>query len=100
MDKIDWKTKLTSRKFWVAVIGFVTPLLIAFGISENDAAQVASIIMAGGTLVAYILGEGLVDSARVKSETKTVSTITNIKGTSEDLATALNSGNGDGKNVQ
>ena len=99
MDKIDWKTKLTSRKFWVAVIGFVTPLLIAFGISENDAAQVASIIMAGGTLVAYILGEGLVDSARVKSETKTVSTITNIKGTSEDLATALNSGKGAGKNV-
>lgn len=101
MDKIDWKTKLTSRKFWVAVIGFVTPLLIAFGISENDAAQVASIIMAGGTLVAYILGEGLVDSARVKSETKTVSTITNIKGNSEDLAAALNGGNGDdGKNVQ
>lgn len=22
---IDWKRKLTSRKFWAAVVGFVTP---------------------------------------------------------------------------
>lgn len=62
--KINWKQKLTSRKFWVAVIGFVTPLLIAFGVSESDVTQIASIIMSGATVVAYIIGEGLVDANR------------------------------------
>lgn len=61
--KIDWKRKLTSRKFWICVVGFVTPLLIAFGISENSATQIASIITAGASCVAYIIGEGMADSA-------------------------------------
>lgn len=60
--KIDWKKKLTSRKFWAAVVGFVVPLLLAFGVSETDAAQVSGIIMAGASLIAYIIGEGLVDA--------------------------------------
>lgn len=64
--KIDWKRKLTSRKFWVAVIGFVTPLMTTFGASESEIAQVASIIMAGATLIAYIISEGLVDSGNPK----------------------------------
>lgn len=83
LGNIDWKSKLTSRKFWVAVVGFVTPLLIAFGISENQTAQVASIIMAGGTLISYIIGEGMADSGRVKSETK--STVTTINGDVKDI---------------
>ena len=78
MSNIDWKTKLTSRKFWVAIIGFVVPLLIAFGMTDNQAAEVASIIMAGANMIAYIIGEGMVDSSRIKTETK--STITTIKG--------------------
>ena len=78
MSNIDWKTKLTSRKFWAAVIGFVVPLLVAFGMSDNQAAEVASIIMAGANMIAYIIGEGMVDSSRIKTETK--STITTIKG--------------------
>lgn len=96
-NKINWVSKLTSRKFWVAVIGFVTPLLIAFGVSESGAAQVASIIMAGGTLVAYIIGEGLVDTARIKTETKTTSTVTTIAGNSTDLANALSGETKDGE---
>ncbi len=60
--KIDWKHKLTSRKFWAAVVGFVTPTLLAFGVAESEVTQVAAIIMAGATLIAYIIGEGLVDA--------------------------------------
>ena len=60
---MNWKRKLTSRKFWVAVIGFVTPLLLAFGKSESDVTQISSIIMAGGTLIAYIIGEGFIDAS-------------------------------------
>ncbi len=57
-----WKQKLTSRKFWAAVVGFVTPLLLAFGVAEDVTAQVAAIIMAGAAVVAYIVGEGLADA--------------------------------------
>lgn len=60
--KIDWKTKLTSRKFWAAVVGFVTPLLLAFGVSEANTAEITGIIMSGASLIAYIIAEGLVDS--------------------------------------
>ena len=75
-NKIDWKQKLTSRKFWAAVVGFVTPLLIAFGFSDNQVAEATSIIMAGATLIAYIIGEGLVDSSRIFANTTANNTIT------------------------
>ena len=68
--KIDWKRKLSSRKFWTAVVGFVTPLLLAFGISQEVVAQVASIIMACGVLIAYILSEGFIDAKSVAQEEK------------------------------
>lgn len=59
---IDWKRKLTSRKFWVTICEFVTMLVIAFGVSENIAVQISGIIMAGAGCIAYIIGEGLADS--------------------------------------
>ena len=63
---IDWKKKLTSRKFWVALVGFVTPLLLAFGVAENDVTQIAAIIMAGADAMAYIFAEGMVDAKTVE----------------------------------
>lgn len=63
MKKIDWARKLTSRKFWAAVIGFVTPVMTLARVPENTAVQVTAIIMAGGTLIAYIIGEGVTDAA-------------------------------------
>ena len=59
---IDWKRKLTSRKFWVAVVAFITPLMLAFGVAENDVTQIVAIIMAGADVVAYIIAEGWVDA--------------------------------------
>lgn len=65
--KINWIQKLTSRKFWAAVVGFVTPLMVAFGVGDSTVTQVSAIIMAGATLIAYIIGEGLVDSSRTEN---------------------------------
>ena len=62
---IDWKRKLTSRKLWMAIVAFVTPLLLAFGLAENEVTQIAAIIMAGADVLAYILAEGLVDAKSV-----------------------------------
>ena len=61
MEKIDWKRKLTSRKFWVAVISFVTLLLIFFNVPQETVTQVAEIIMAGAVVIGYVIGEGLAD---------------------------------------
>ena len=60
--------KLTSRKFWIAIIGFITPLIIAFGASEAQAAQIAGIIMSGASVITYIIGEGLIDSKQTGSD--------------------------------
>ncbi len=60
--EINWKQKLTSRKFWAAVVGFVTPIMLAFGVSESATAQVTAIITSGAAVVAYIIGEGFVDA--------------------------------------
>ena len=60
--KIDWKRKLTSRKLWVAVAGFVSGIMIFRGASEPDAAQVAALIMSGASVVGYLIGEGLADA--------------------------------------
>ena len=59
---IDWKRKLTSRKLWMAIVAFVTPLLLAFGLAETEVSQIVAIIMAGADVVAYIIAEGLVDA--------------------------------------
>lgn len=63
MNKIDWVRKLTSRKFWTAVASFVSMMMVACGGTESQAAQVTALIIAGATVLAYIIGEGLVDAA-------------------------------------
>ena len=60
---IDWKRKLTSRKFWAAVADFVGMLLVALHLSEDTATQITALIMAGAGVIAYIVGEGLADAA-------------------------------------
>ena len=65
---VDWKRELTSRKFWVAVCGFITLILIACGKTEAEAKQVAAIVMAGAVVIGYILGEGLTDVAGMSTD--------------------------------
>ena len=68
MNKINWKQKLTSRKFWAAIIAFVTSILVANNVSNLTIEQVVAVITAASVLIAYIVGEGLVDAARIKAE--------------------------------
>lgn len=63
MKNINWVRKLTSRKLWTAVASFVSMMIVATGGTDNEAAQVTALIMAGASVVAYIIGEGLTDSA-------------------------------------
>jgi uncharacterized membrane protein len=60
---INWKQKLTSRKLWAAIVSFVALLVVALGGTEAQATQITALIMAGATVVAYIIGEGMIDAA-------------------------------------
>lgn len=59
---IDWKRKLTSRKFWLALAGFVTGIIVFKNSPSNSPEAITALIMQGGSLIAYIIGEGLADS--------------------------------------
>lgn len=64
--KINWTQKLTSRKFWAAIITFITSILVAFGVPDLTIEQVVAVISAGSVMIAYIIGEGMVDAARIE----------------------------------
>lgn len=72
MDNIDWARKLTSRKFWTAIASFTSMMIVACGGGEGKATQVTALIMAGASVIAYILGEGLTDANNkaIKEEQK------------------------------
>lgn len=63
MENIDWGRKLTSRKFWMAVVGLVTGLVLAFGGDSQTAETISGVIMSAASVVAYIIGEGLADQS-------------------------------------
>ena len=65
MTKQDWVRKLSSRKLWVAVAGFVSGLILAFGGAENVATTVSGCILQGAAVLGYLLAEGQADATRV-----------------------------------
>lgn len=71
MKNIDWVRKLTSRKLWTAAASFVSMMIVAMGGTENTATQITALIMAGASVVAYIIGEGLTDAANVETTVET-----------------------------
>lgn len=64
--KINWAQKLSSRKFWVALSGLVISVLLLFGVDRTETELIGGVVMAVGTVVAYILAEGWVDVTRGK----------------------------------
>lgn len=72
MKKIDWARKLTSRKLWMSVASFVSLMIVACGGTEGSAKQIIALIMAGATVIGYVIGEGLTDSANAGISIDTV----------------------------
>ena len=60
---MNWKQKLTSRKFWTCIVNLITQIMILMHLSDNEIAQVAAVVMAGAGVIAYIVGEGMADAA-------------------------------------
>lgn len=76
MKEINWKRKLTSRKLWTAIGSFVSMMILATGGTESTATQITALIMAGASVVAYIIGEGLTDSAHTETSDDTTVEVT------------------------
>ena len=67
MKREDIIRKLTSRKLWMAIALFVSGLITAIGKDAGQAETVAGLIMQAAAVIAYIVGEGLVDGANKES---------------------------------
>lgn len=57
--------KLTSRRFWLGLAGFIAGLVVMFGYADTDAETISGAILTIGSAVGYMLTEGLVDAKRV-----------------------------------
>ena len=72
--KIDWAKKLSSRKLWIAIAGFVSGLIMVFGGTETMASTVSGVILQGAAVLGYLLAEGLADSAHTNDVIEVVET--------------------------
>lgn len=61
-NKIDWKKKLSSRKFWALLAALAVAILTGI-VKPEVVTQVVSVITAVGACVAYIMAEAKVDAA-------------------------------------
>ena len=68
---MNWKKKLSSRKFWAAISGVVISVMVAFNADAGSQEKVAGVIAATGTLAIYMLAEGGADKAAEKKDDKT-----------------------------
>ena len=66
--KIDWKRKLTSRKFWLAVAGLISGIVVAVSGNGDTAQMVSGVVMQAASVIAYIVGEGLADAANAEKK--------------------------------
>lgn len=66
MTKENIIRKLTSRKFWVAVAGFVSGMIIAFDGAAETAETISGLILQGASVLGFLLAEGLADAAHAE----------------------------------
>lgn len=72
MNKEAIIRKLTSRKLWVALAGFVAGLYVALGGDAETAETVSGLIMSGASVLGYLLAEGLTDAAEAGAPVEVV----------------------------
>jgi drug/metabolite transporter (DMT)-like permease len=66
---IDWKRKLSSRKFWSLLLALIGAVLVAFNVPNGSVESIIAIIGAFASIITYILAEGIVDAANKDNST-------------------------------
>lgn len=64
MNKINWAQKLSSRKFWVAMIALVVSVVAFTNCDQGTTEKIVALVGAIGSMVMYMLSETMVDAAR------------------------------------
>ncbi len=74
------KRKLSSRKFWVAISGIATGVLMMFGFADTSVDVIAGAIVTVGSTIGYMVAEGKADAANIgQALTETVNAVEVIK---------------------
>ena len=58
-----FKIKMTSRKLWISIGGLATSIMAYLNCDSNTIVQVTAIISALGTVVGYLIANGLTDDS-------------------------------------
>lgn len=67
--EINWKAKLSSRKFWAMLANTIVQFGMLFGMSSSTAERITNIIMVGGGFIAYMIAEAITDVGDVDAST-------------------------------
>lgn len=65
---MNWKQKLTSRKWWAAVTGVVVSIMVLMNVDSEQSERITALITAVSSAVAYTIAEGFVDATAVKTQ--------------------------------
>ena len=78
-DLIDWKTKLSSRKFWFGCAGIIIAIVVAF-FGDNLTAEQSDLIKnAIWLIVSYVVGESAVDISKFFSNLRKGTVVNNFQ---------------------
>jgi len=70
MNKINWREKLSSRKLWMAVAGFVTGVVLLI----QGGGDLSGTVLAFGSVVGYLLGQGIADAKEAGNQSYSIRT--------------------------
>lgn len=72
--------KLTSRKLWLALAGVATGVAMVLGVEGSEITSVAGAVTAIASVITYIVTEGKVDAAAVKTAIEATENVTDNEG--------------------
>lgn len=58
---MNWKRKLTSRKFLISIFTIIIGLFFAYGGDADTVAEICGNLISASAAIAYIAGESYVD---------------------------------------
>lgn len=62
--KINWKQKLSSRKFWFAILAFVCASIMFFGGDSETIEKIIGCIIQAAVSISYIFAEAMTDKSK------------------------------------
>lgn len=68
MNKINWAQKLSSRKFWAAVVALVVSVIAFTNCDQGTVEKIVALVGAIGSMAMYMLSETMVDKAREENK--------------------------------